>query len=94
MGDDPAFHRAWAPSFFPHASQGNLPKVVASLDNSIYFHSYDFRADEWLLYEASDSPPFYGGRGVSFGKLWKQDGTLIATTSQEILARFARKSKL
>jgi acyl-CoA thioesterase len=38
----------------PHISQGKHYELVASLDNSIWFHNYDFKADDennWLLYE-------------------------------------------
>jgi acyl-CoA thioesterase-2 len=54
---------------------------IASLDHAMWFHR-PFRADEWLLY-AQDSPSARGGRGLTRGMIFKQDGTLVASVAQE-----------
>ena len=59
--------------------------LLASLDHSMWFHS-PFRADEWMLYEC-ESPRACGGRALSFGRLYKQDGTLAVSTAQEGVIR-------
>ena len=58
---------------------------MASLDHALWFHR-PFRADEWLLY-AQDSPSAGGSRGLCRGSLYRQDGTLVASTAQEGLTR-------
>ncbi|MFT4288063.1 acyl-CoA thioesterase [Nocardioides sp.] len=58
---------------------------MASLDHSIWFHQ-PFRADEWWLYDQV-SPSAQGGRGLSIGRVFTQDGRLVATTAQEGLIR-------
>jgi acyl-CoA thioesterase II len=55
--------------------------MPASLDHAMWFHR-PFRADEWLLY-AQDSPSAQGGRGLTRGMIFKQDGTLVASVAQE-----------
>lgn len=61
---------------------------VASLDHALWFHR-PFRADEWLLYVV-DSPSTSGSRGLNFGHVFAQDGTLVATAAQEGLMRKRR----
>ena len=58
---------------------------LASLDHAIWLHR-PFRADEWLLY-AQDSPSATGARGFCRGNIFRQDGTLVASTAQEGLIR-------
>jgi acyl-CoA thioesterase-2 len=58
---------------------------VASVDHSIWFHA-PFRADEWLLH-AMHSPWAGGARGLSLGRIYTRDGTLVASTAQEGLIR-------
>jgi acyl-CoA thioesterase-2 len=58
---------------------------MASLDHTIWFHR-PFRADEWWLYDQW-SPSAGGGRGLSLGRVFTQDGTLVATVAQEGLIR-------
>ena len=58
---------------------------MASLDHTIWFHR-PFRADEWLLYDQS-SPSAQGGRGLALGRVFTQDGRLVATVAQEGLIR-------
>jgi acyl-CoA thioesterase II len=62
---------------------------MASLDHTIWFHR-PFRADEWWLYDQT-SPSAQGGRGLSIGRVFAQDGRLVATVAQEGLIRPARE---
>ena len=57
----------------------------ASLDHTIWFHR-PFRADEWLLYDQV-SPSASGARGLALGRVFTQDGRLVATVAQEGLIR-------
>ena len=94
LPDDPLVHTA----AFTYASDvsllgstlaahgGNPAKTqMASLDHTIWFHR-PFRADEWWLYDQW-SPSAQGARGLAFGKVFTQDGTLVATVAQEGLIR-------
>jgi len=94
LSDDPLEHLAT----FTYASDVSLlgaalaaheadPTTVqmASLDHTIWFHR-PFRADEWWLYDQW-SPSAGGARGLSIGRVFTQDGTLVATTAQEGLIR-------
>jgi len=58
----------------------------ASLDHTVWFHR-PLRADEWHLYEMSCNA-FVGSRGLSFGYVFAQDGTHVATVAQETLVRW------
>lgn len=58
---------------------------VATIDHSIWYHR-PFRVDEWLLY-ALYTPSGSNGRGYSQGRVYKRDGTLVASVSQEGLIR-------
>ncbi|XP_022080236.1 acyl-coenzyme A thioesterase 8-like isoform X3 [Acanthaster planci] len=93
LGGDENIHRcaaayvsdaflAWT-AYMPH-SHIQLGQIT-SLDHSIWFHA-PFRADEWMLYEM-ESPRTCASRGMSFGRLWRRDGTLVASISQECLMR-------
>jgi acyl-CoA thioesterase-2 len=61
---------------------------VASLDHAMWFMRR-FRADEWLLYDQS-SPSACGGRALTQGKLFTQDGGMAAAVMQEGLTRYKR----
>jgi acyl-CoA thioesterase-2 len=58
---------------------------AASLDHTIWFHR-PFRADEWLLYDQV-SPSASDARGLAFGRVFSQDGRLVASVAQEGLIR-------
>jgi acyl-CoA thioesterase-2 len=58
---------------------------AASLDHAMWFHR-PARADEWLLY-AQHSPSAQGGRGLGIGRMFTEDGTLVATVAQEGMLR-------
>jgi len=62
--------------------------MMASLDHAIWFHR-PFRADDWLFYETRVQSTG-GGRGLALGRIYSQDGTLVASTSQEGLLRLRR----
>lgn len=57
----------------------------ASLDHTIWFHR-PLRADRWHLYDFT-CHHFIGGRGLSIGHVFADDGTHVATVSQEVLLR-------
>jgi acyl-CoA thioesterase II len=70
----------------PHISQGYTPSMLVSLDNNAWFHTDEFRADEWMLYE-NESPVAKHARAFSTGRLWTRDGRLILSVAQESLSR-------
>ena len=59
--------------------------MMASLDHAMWFHR-PFRADEWLLYSQT-SPSASGARGLAYGGIFRQDGTLAVSVVQEGLIR-------
>ena len=97
LDDDPVTHQAaftyasdmtlLGSALVPHGVQVSHPKMQsASLDHTIWFHR-PFRADEWLLYDQF-SPSASGARGLALGRLFTEQGTLVATVAQEGLIRF------
>lgn len=96
LPDDPAIHRAVLAylsdmtlldvSLVPHDQSLFDGKMqAASLDHSIWFHR-PFRADKWMLYD-EDAQSTQSARGLCRGKLYSNDGLLIATVMQEGLIR-------
>ncbi len=96
LPDDPALHRYLlayvsdygflSTSLLPHGVTWMAPGMqVASLDHVMWFHR-PFRVDEWLLH-VIDSPAAHGARGLVRGQVFRRDGTLVASTSQEGLIR-------
>jgi acyl-CoA thioesterase-2 len=96
LGDDPLVHQAaftylsdltlLGSALVPHEADLGSPHVQsASLDHTIWFHR-PFRADEWLLYDQT-SPSASGARGLGIGRVFQEDGTLVATVAQEGLIR-------
>ena len=76
-------------SLIPHGRTVFEPSIMAaSLDHAMWFHR-PFRADEWLLY-AQDSPNLSGARGFNRGLIFRRDGTLVASVTQEGLLRERR----
>ncbi|KAJ1666309.1 acyl-CoA thioesterase [Coemansia sp. RSA 1813] len=59
--------------------------MSVSLDHTIWFHE-PFRADEWMLY-TMESPRTASGRGLVLGRIYSQDGVLVASTAQEGVIR-------
>ena len=75
----------------PHAvgwGSNNRPIHAASLDHAMWFHR-PFRMDQWLLYDVT-SPSASGARGLVSGRFFAQDGTLVASVTQEGLIRDRR----
>lgn len=73
-------------SLIPHGVVIGSPTVqAASLDHAMWFHR-EIHADEWMLYDQT-SPSASGARGLATGKIFAQDGTLVATVAQEGLIR-------
>ena len=73
-------------SLVPHGRTVFDKRIMgASLDHALWFHR-PFRADEWLLY-AQDAPSASGARGFNRGAIYKRDGTLVASVTQEGLMR-------
>jgi len=96
LGDDPLVHEAvlaYASDYSllesilrRHGKSWRTPGLrAASLDHAMWFHR-PARADEWLLY-AQHSPSAQGGRGLGIGRMFSQDGTLVASVAQEGMLR-------
>ncbi|RFA16012.1 acyl-CoA thioesterase II [Subtercola boreus] len=92
LPDDPVLHRAalaYASDysileavFRRHGLTWMTPGMkVASLDHAMWWHRPG-RADEWVLY-TQESPSATGGRGLALGRMFSQDGTLLASIAQE-----------
>lgn len=99
VADDPRLHRAMLAyasdlalmptAMIPHGMNGMRGGMhEASLDHAMWFHD-DFRIDDWLLYQTKSG---WSGRGRGFitGRVWRRDGTLVASISQEGMMRVAR----
>ena len=96
LDDDDLTHRAaltyasdltlLGSTLVPHGVELMGPDVQsASLDHAIWFHR-PFRADEWLLYDQV-SPSASGSRGLALGRMFAEDGALVASVAQEGLIR-------
>ena len=73
-------------ALLPHGELISSPRVQpASLDHTIWFHR-PFRADRWWLYDQW-SPSAQSARGLAIGRVFTEDGTLVATVAQEGLIR-------
>ena len=73
----------------PHGIGFENPELItASIDHAMWFHR-PARADEWLLHD-QDTPSASGGRGLGRGRMFDQQGRLVATTVQEGLMRLRR----
>ncbi|KAK0543818.1 acyl-CoA thioesterase [Tilletia horrida] len=70
---------------------GNSPSIgmMASLDHSMHFYESNFSANEWILF-LMQTQAASNGRGVVLGRMYREDGTLIAVVSQEGLVRERR----
>ncbi|MBR0551435.1 acyl-CoA thioesterase [Stakelama marina] len=96
LPDDAAMHRAMlayasdmsllGTAMIPHGVNWMTNRMQnASLDHALWLHE-PFRADEWLLY-ACDSPWSGHARGFNRGRIFSQDGKLVADVAQEGLIR-------
>lgn len=103
LPDDPSLHAyllAYASdhafvttALLPHgATWLSAGMQVASLDHVMWFHR-PFRIDQWLLH-VMDGPSASGARGLVRGRVFTQDGKLVASTAQEgVLRRHSRPEK-
>jgi acyl-CoA thioesterase-2 len=62
---------------------------MVSLDHTIWFHQ-PVQVDQWHLH-AFRCDRFVGGRGLTIGEVFAQDGTHVATVAQEMLVRRHRR---
>lgn len=96
LPDDDALHRvllAYASDFNflgaslqPHGlSWLSGGMQMTSLDHAIWFHR-PVRMDQWVLFDV-ESPSASGSRGFVRGRLFQEDGALVATVAQEGLIR-------
>ncbi|MDN5217419.1 acyl-CoA thioesterase II [Fulvivirgaceae bacterium BMA12] len=77
-------------ALLPHREQIDINKIfLASLDHAMWFHR-DFDMNDWLLY-AIDSPSASNSRGFTSGKIFNQQGVLVASVAQEGLIRTMNK---
>ena len=96
IGDDQLLHRAslsfasdmglLSSAMLPHGLHWVTPGLfTTSLDHAMWFHN-DVRVDEWFVY-VMDSDWTGGSRGINHGRIYRQDGTLVASVAQEGLIR-------
>ena len=96
LPDDEVLHRsllAYASDYYLLGTAGLDVRLtvdrsklqMASIDHAMWFHR-PFRVDEWLLY-VLDRPTASSSRGFALGKIYSQDGRLVASTAQEGLIR-------
>ena len=67
------------------ASWATQSMAFASLDHAMWWHR-PARADEWLLF-VQDAPTAQGGRGLTGTWIFAEDGSLVASASQEGMFR-------
>ncbi|HEV7255174.1 MAG TPA: acyl-CoA thioesterase II [Mesorhizobium sp.] len=80
-------------STFAHGRAIFDPDIqAASLDHAMWFHR-PHALEGWLLY-THDSPSASGARGFTRGRLYTQDGVLIASVAQEGLIRLKNRQRL
>jgi acyl-CoA thioesterase-2 len=72
-------------AFRPHSLGTWGSHTDASLDHALWFHR-PVRADHWLLYDLQ-ALVNAGGRATLRGLLYREDGALAASISQELLIR-------
>ncbi|WP_058235449.1 acyl-CoA thioesterase [Devriesea agamarum] len=74
-----------------HGLAWSTPGVrAASLDHAIWWHRRP-NINQWMLY-VQQSPSASGGRGLTTGKVFSRDGSLLATVTQEGMLRPPRRS--
>ncbi len=71
----------------PHASKAHFGNTqMASLDHAMWFHRKPEDFSGWFLYSI-EVPSTSNARGLTTGKIFSQDGNLIASIAQEGLMR-------
>ncbi len=100
ISDNPIEHYCWlafasdmgilATAIRPHYPEIYDKNIfAASLDHAMWFHSPNFKVNQWLLF--SNLSPWSGGaRGFSRSSIYSQDKTLVASVTQEGLIRFRK----
>ena len=79
-----------AAATLPHSiNPFEIDVQMISLDHGMWFHE-PCKINDWIYYRAEGHWSGHG-RGLNVGKLYQQDGTLLATTVQEGLIRLAEK---
>ena len=103
IGDDQLLQRCWMayisddmPTEAVHKAHPDFSTTRditfnASLDHTIWFHR-PVRADRWHLYDVT-CHSYVGGRGLSMGHVFAEDGTHVATIAQEVLVRDTRRKQ-
>jgi len=77
-------------SLVPHGLRfTDTSLIMASIDHAMWFHR-PFRMDDWLLYSC-EAISTSNARGLAKGHFFQEDGTLVASTSQEGLVRQKKK---
>ena len=77
------------PALRPHGlSEWDISVRLMSLDHALWVHR-PCRVDEWLLFE-SESDWAGNGRAFGRGRIFGQDGTLVASVAQEGVFRAGR----
>lgn len=61
----------------------------ATIDHTIWFHR-PVDPGAWLLYD-QESPSTRSGRGLTIGKVFDEDGVLVATIAQEAMIRIKKR---
>ncbi|MBT7803301.1 MAG: acyl-CoA thioesterase II, partial [Microbacteriaceae bacterium] len=101
LPDDPHLHQAalayasdfsiLEPVMRAHGISWSTPGLkIASLDHAMWWHR-PHRVDEWFLY-VQESPSARGGRGLALGRIFSQEGLLIASVAQEGMVRVPNPS--
>ncbi len=76
----------------PHASTAHFGNMqLASLDHAMWFHNEPEDFSGWFLYHI-EVPGTSNARGLTSGKVFSQDGKLIASVTQEGLIRKLKES--
>lgn len=71
----------------PHASEANFTNMqLASIDHAMWFHREPKNYNGWFLY-TTEVLSNSNARGLATGKIFSENGQLIATTNQEGLMR-------
>ncbi|EJU04943.1 Thioesterase/thiol ester dehydrase-isomerase [Dacryopinax primogenitus] len=68
------------------AKPPNRLAMLSSLDHSIWFYDHNINCGDWLLH-VIECPVGGSGRGLVHGRLYTQDGRLVAVTTQEGVVR-------
>jgi acyl-CoA thioesterase-2 len=75
-----------ATAVLPHGKAPvDLDVRLASIDHSMWFHR-EANLNDWFLYDLH-TPSGQDGRALTFGKIFSQDGRLVASIAQEGVMR-------